>query len=312
MRPCFVNRLAAAAAMLLALAACAAPRELRPSASRASTPKAFLWEVTRPDAPDRPLYLTGSIHAGRPEQFKFPPAFERAIARAEALVVEVDPSKVELAEIQQLSLQLGLYRPPETSLSAHLDEKTRALLPSALERIGLTPEAVEGLRPWMLAVTVSVIELQRAGYDAKAGIDALLLARFSAPKEVVELETAAAQVRLLAGLPERIQVLMLQDALHSGATAAISLAQIAAAWEGGNPDALASTMFARASDPELAPMYQAVFYDRNRAMTDKLAALAGAPKVHLAVVGAGHLVGEHGILAVLAARGLRVRQLERE
>lgn len=303
------------ATAVLALCACATPRggaEPRPSLAGASRPKAFLWEVTRPEAPDRPLYLTGSIHVGRPEQFKFAPAFERAIARAEALVVEVDPSKVEPAEIRQLTVELGLYRPPEGTLSAHLDEKTRALLPPALERAGLSPQAVERLRPWMLAMALSVIELQRAGYDSKGGIDSLLLARFAAPKEVVELETAAAQVQMLAGLSDRIQLLMLRDALDAGPMVAVSVAEAAAAWEGGNPDALASAMFSRSKDPELAPMRQAVIYDRNRAMTDKLADLAGAPKVHLAVVGAGHLVGEQGILAALARKGLRVRQLDRE
>lgn len=314
MRPRIVKGLLVAAAVL-AFCGCTTPRgggEPRQPAAGVLRPKAFLWEVTRPEAPDRPLYLTGSIHVGRPEQFQFAPAFERAIARARVLVVEVDPRKVEPAEVQRLTLELGLYHPPEGTLSAHLDEKTRALLPPALERVGLTPQAVERLRPWMLATALSVIELQRAGYDSKGGIDSLLLARFSAPKEVVELETAAAQVQMLAGVPDRIQVLMLRDALDSGPLVPVAVAEAAAAWEGGNPDALASAMFSRSKDPDLAPMRQAVIYDRNRAMTDKLAPLAGAPEVHLAVVGAAHLVGEEGILAALARKGLRVRQLDRE
>lgn len=106
--------------------------------------------------------------------------------------------------------------------------------------------------------------------------------------------------------PSRLQQLTL------GATLAVTLAQGAAAWEAGNPDALVSTVLAGASDPALAPLYQTLFYDRNRLMTDKIAGLVGAPKVHLAVVGAGHLVGEQGILAALARQGLRVRQLQRE
>lgn len=317
MRPHSSSRLLALCAALLSLTACAArqaaspPAPAPPVAARPAAPKAFLWEVTRPDEPDRPLYLTGSIHAGRPGQFAFPPAFERVIARAEALVLEVDPREAERPELQRLTLQLGLYQPPE-SLSGRLDPKTRALLPAALGRIGLTPQSVDGLRPWMLAATLAVIELQRAGYDAKGGIDALLHARFGPPRAVVALETAEGQLRTLADLPEPVQHLMLRDALESGPATALSLAQIASAWEGGNPDALASTMFERAKDPELAPMYEAVFYARNRTMAEKLAPLAGAPRIHLAVVGAGHVVGEQGVLALLAARGLRVRQLDRE
>ena len=55
--------------------ACATTSAERPASTPRSAavaePRAFLWEVTRPDAPDKRLYLTGSVHLGRPGQFLF-------------------------------------------------------------------------------------------------------------------------------------------------------------------------------------------------------------------------------------------------
>lgn len=304
----------AAAVALLALAACAGPQAAKqawPAGTGAPAPMAFLWKVTRPDGAGRPLYLTGSIHAGRPGQFVFPPAFERVIHEADALVVEVDPRTMESPEVQGLVFGLGTYRPPD-GLEPRLDEKTRALLPAGLARNGLDPRAVAQLRPWVLAVTLGMMELQRAGYDPKGGIDQLLFERFRASRPIVELETAPEQLRMLARLPEQTQLLMLRDVLEGGETLGPSLARIAAAWSRGDTAAVEAATFERAGDPQLAAMYEAVFFARNRTMAAKLAPLADGPRVHLAVVGAGHLVGPKGVLALLAGKGLLVRQLEPE
>jgi hypothetical protein len=307
-------RPAAAAAALLVLSACAAPQAAKqpwPAGAGGPGPRAFLWEVTRPDGAGKPLYLTGSVHVGRPGQFVFPPAFERVIGKADVLVLEIDPRAMESDAVQGLVFGLGTYRPPD-GLAIRLDEKTRALLPAGLARNGLTPQAVAQLRPWVLAVTLGMMELQRAGYDPRGGIDGLLFARFQASREVRELETAEQQLRMLAGLPEQVQLLMLRDVLEGGETLGASLARIGAAWERGDAAAVEAATFERADDPELAALYEAIFFARNRAMAAQLAAFAGGPRVVLAAVGAGHVVGPKGVLALLEARGLVVRQLDPE
>ncbi|MCI0570432.1 MAG: TraB/GumN family protein [Myxococcaceae bacterium] len=273
--------------------------------------RAFLWEVTRPEAPDRPLYLTGSVHVGQPGRFVFPPSLEAAFARANALVVELDPDAVEPRQMQEVTLRLGLIAPPD-SLTAHLTEETRKLLPAALQKVGLTPAAVERLRPWMLSATLAVLELQKAGFSQEAGIDRLLLERARGKKAIVPLETAEEQLSALSGLPDAVQDLMLRDQLQQSGMMEVAFAQMVTAWEGGNPDALAAVVYQNMEDPTFKPLYESLFFDRNRKMADKLEALLAKPETHFAVVGAGHLVGEQGIPALLEKRGLKVRQLPRE
>ncbi|HEX8440298.1 TraB/GumN family protein [Archangium sp.] len=312
MRP---TRLFLALLALLGTACATTAREVLASTSSSAAvaeQRAFLWEVTRPGAPDKPLYLTGSVHMGRPGQFVFPPSLEAALARSQALVVELDPAKVAPRKAQQLLMLLGLYTPPDT-LSAHLSPETRALLPEALQRVGLSPETVERMRPWFVFMTLSVLELQKAGYSEAGGIDRLLLNRAQAGnKAIVELETIEGQLRMLASFSDEVQDLMLREQLQGAAQMATSMARMATAWEGGNPEALSQLLFEQKDDPAYRPFYEALFYARNRQMADQLVALFDKPETHFVVVGAGHVVGEQGLLDLLARRGFQVRQLPRE
>jgi hypothetical protein len=310
MRP---NRLLLAFLALLgtACATTSAERPASTSSAAVTEQRAFLWEVTRPGAPDKRLYLTGSVHLGRPGQFVFPPSLDAALARSQALVVELDPDKADPGKTQQLVLSLGTFTPPD-ALSSHLSPETKALLPEALQKAGIPAAAVERMRPWLLSLTLSVLEMKKAGYSEAGGIDRMLLTKARGAQRIVELETVEEQMRMLAGLPESVQDLMLREQLQQSSETAVNMASIATAWEGGNPDALAHVLFEQVDDPTMRPFYEALFFTRNRRMADQLAAMLEQPETHFAVVGAGHLVGEEGILALLTRKGFQVRQLPRE
>ncbi len=283
-----------------------------PQSAAVAEQRAFLWEVTRPGTPDKVLYLTGSIHMGQPGQFAFPPSMEAAFARSQALVVELDPSTVAPQKAQQLVMLMGLYTPPD-GLSAHLSPETRALLPEALQRVGLPPEAVERMQPWLVYMTLSVLELQRIGYSEAGGVDRLLLTRArGSNKAIVELETIEGQMRMLASFSDEVQELMLRDQLQASALMAVHMARMTTAWESGNPEALSQLLFEKKDDPAYRPFYEGLFFTRNRQMADKLVALFDKPETHFVVVGAGHVVGEQGLLDLLARKGFQVRQLPRE
>ena len=63
-------------------------------------------------------------------------------------------------------------------------------------------------------------------------------------------------------------------------------------------------------NPQFAPLYEKVFYERNETMSDLLEDLARDGKTRLVVIGAGHMVGPRGIPALLASRGFRVDRVE--
>ena len=61
---------------------------------------------------------------------------------------------------------------------------------------------------------------------------------------------------------------------------------------------------------EFPDIYQTLIVDRNNAWLPKIEAMVKSREVEFVLVGALHLAGDDGLLALLVARGYRVRQLQ--
>jgi uncharacterized protein YbaP (TraB family) len=296
---------------LLGLACASAPAPV-PVAAEAPAPapaeRAFLWEVKSAQAQGGTVYVVGSIHLGRPGELSFPASMDAAFARSDALVVEVDVGTVDALALQRFILEQGML-PPNQRLSERLDPETAKLLGPAAERVGLPLAGLERMRPWVVAVTLSVMELQRAGYQAGLGVDRVFLDRARGAKEILELETAEGQLRMLAGLPEPLQDAMLREQLSRSEQFTQGLERIIAAWKAGDAEAMAALVFRDEADPVLRPVYEKLFYERNVRMAQALGGMLAQPRTWFVVVGAGHVVGPEGVVALLEKQGHRVRQL---
>ena len=60
--------------------------------------------------------------------------------------------------------------------------------------------------------------------------------------------------------------------------------------------------------PVLQPLIEKVFYERNDAMTQKIEKFLETGKTYFVAVGAGHLVGERGIVQQLRRKNYTVEQ----
>ena len=72
---------------------------------------------------------------------------------------------------------------------------------------------------------------------------------------------------------------------------------------------LAALMFEGVDENAVAPLFAELIDRRNAEMSARIDALLAHPGVLFVAVGGGHLVGEGGIPARLAARGWQVRQV---
>lgn len=286
-------------------AACATPG----ADVAAPAPDPLLW-LARPAEPGAgALYLLGSVHvlggAG-----SFGRAVEAAYLRSDELVVEVDLSAVRKQDIAVLTARLGTLPEGET-LRDQLSPETWRLLDAYLRESGLPAAYVTRLEPWVVATIVAVTELQRAGFQAAEGVDRSFLARASAGgKPIRELETPEAQLYLFDSLPRPLQDLMLKDMLARLDRVGEETAQLIAAWERGDEALLLEILLSPLDEyPELAPFYDAVYFDRNERMAAGLAELTRDGKTRFVVLGAGHMVGPRGVPALLAKRGFRVERV---
>ena len=87
--------------------------------------------------------------------------------------------------------------------------------------------------------------------------------------------------------------------------------QMVGSWRRGDAAALSKLVIEDelAKHPEYRVLHERLFDERNREMTDKIVALQRQGGTYFVVVGAGHLVGQEGVIALLERRGQRPRQL---
>ena len=272
--------------------------------SWAAGEKLPIWTVHSDSAE---VVLLGSVHMAYAEIYPLREEIEAAFAAADALVVEVDISGANALEIQQLMLEKGVL-PEGESLQQTISGQTWEDLQSYLRSRGLPVEMFARLRPGLVITTLSSMRLAELGLRPEMGIDQHFLDLALGNKPVLELESAAQQIELLLDFPD--QDLLMAQTLVQLHDIDRYLRPIYAAWRAGDAAQLNRLLLTdeRQRHPEFQPLYEKLFDQRNRAMTSKIEGFLAGSGRYFVVVGAGHLVGEEGIISLLERRGFSAQQ----
>ncbi len=271
-------------------------------ASASAAQPSFLWQV-RGDGPGT-VYLLGTVHLLHPDAAELSPAMEAAYAAADRLVVEVDLDRLEGAAAAMFAA--GTL-PEGSSLQQALSPETWTRLEAAAEGGAIPLQLLGRFRPWLVAMTLTVDRLRQAGYSDALGVDRRLLSRArSDHKEVVALETTEQQIGFFADLSQDQDEAFLLTTLSEMEELEPLMAELTAAWQRGDSSRAAELLAEGFADaPEL---FDRLVIRRNQAWLPTIEGFLAEPKTTLVAVGALHLVGEHGLVATLAAGGRRVEQ----
>ena len=265
----------------------------------------LLWKVTSPTST---TFLFGSIHFATEEIYPLPDKIEAAFDAAEHLVVELNVGPEKQAELAQMMMASGSYV-TEESLTDHVSDEIEGQLNRYLTAIGVPAEAFNKFKPWLVALTISVMELQKLGLDPSLGIDQHFLGKARGSKPILELETAEEQLAVFDSLSETMQQLMLKKTLLEIDRIGVEMRQMVDAWSRGDAAAMQELMFRSLKEaPELKPFFDKMFTERNIKMTDKITGFLGSDSTYFVVVGAGHLVGDDGIVALLKGKEYSVER----
>lgn len=270
----------------------------------------FLWEVRSKTAT---VYLLGSIHFAKENLYPMSPVIQDAFSRSSVLILEVNLQDVDPSEVQKQFLQKGMYSEGK-SLSTSLSEKTMQLLTPFLEKREVQFQRIQMMKPWLLSTTLAVMEIQRLGFDPNLGIDQYFLNLAAQQNKLIQgLETLESQVQLLSGFPEDLQEKILVYTIRDIDKMAGDMKRIIDAWSRGDTGGMEKIIF----DPQemkgdLAPVYDKMFFERNSSMARKITGFLSTGETYFVVVGAGHLVGDRGIVDLLRKDqtvGYKIRQL---
>lgn len=293
--------LCALAALLLAASASA---QARPELQREIAPALF---VAR-DA-DSTLYLFGTVHVRRPGAQWGGADAHAALAQAEEVWTEMEITPESQAQVRELTLRYGMAS-ADRPLSSILNAEEYARLTAASQRLGLQTSILDRMRPWLAAITLTVAPMLREGFDPNAGVDRAIVAAAGAAR-LRAFETAEQQIGFLANLSEPMQRQLLLEAIDGAEEGAAALDALSRAWERGDLDALETEALRdlRQNYPEL---YAVVIRQRNLAWVETLMRELDGAGVDFVAVGAAHLVGEDGLVALLRARGVAVERVGEE
>jgi uncharacterized protein YbaP (TraB family) len=274
-----------------------------PSALHAQT-RAFGWKVT---GNTNTIYLIGSVHLLTKDFYPLNPALEKTYTDSDLLVEEVDIAEMSGAGSQLSMLTRGM-QPSSKPLDTVLTASTMALLSKKAQDVGLPMEALKQFKPWMIALTIEVMEWQKAGFDQELGLDRHFYNKAQTDGKAVQaLETIDYQISRFDEMPMELQDHLLAETLKSIDTEQASRTRLLEAWRTGNSAAVEGIVL---KDLQKEPdLYQRLLVERNRNWLPKLEALFGRKGRAMVVVGAAHLVGPDGVLAMLKAKGYKIEQL---
>ncbi|MCF6218646.1 MAG: TraB/GumN family protein [Gammaproteobacteria bacterium] len=261
----------------------------------------LLWEL---QGEYNTLYLLGSIHMMRTEDYPLDSCVDDAYQKSASLVVELNIQLIDPQEISQKMRQLGRLPVGET-LTEQLSSETL----KRLSQYSALPMNYQQMRPWYLALTITLQKISELGYRADLGVDNYLISKAQGVKPVISLETLDQQLAVLAGDNREEQDLSLRLTLEQMSEMAGDMNEMNSAWHQGDAAVIYRLMEApKQHYPQLAAPFDRLVIQRNRQMADKIAALLEEADAYLVVIGAGHLGGEQGVIALLEKRGFTLIQ----
>ena len=263
------------------------------------------WRVTGTDGGT--LYLVGTVHAARPDFYPLPTAIDKAFADAEVLALEIDMSTVTPAAASSYTKghgYLGAMQTLDQLLGA--DDWTHVV--EWGRKLGVPSGALKRMKPWLAGITLAALEMQHQGLDPGLGMDRHFTARAMKRRmPVVGLETLEQQLGALSGLSMKTQVAFLENSLTTTEVFAESLKTIIDSWVAGDGERLAQVLDESYEGAE--EVYDALMRARNARWLPKIEAMLASDRTHFVAVGALHLVGEDGLVAMLEAAGYELEPL---
>lgn len=246
------------------------------------------------------MYLGGSVHALRSSDYPLPAAYNQAFDASSRVVFENDP-KAASRETKEL-VRAGTY-PKGDALKNHVDPRTYAYIRRFFALVNVPETEFAKYRPWLLNVLLSSPSYEHW----ELGIERYFQRRAAAKsKPMSGLESPKEHNAFFVDLNDReseaLLLILFINANHEGPSATMIKA-----WRRGDVEALNRIL--RESFQDFPSLARRLVDMRNLNWLPKIDGYLRSGQTYFVVVGAGHMGGPNGLLALLKARGCKIEQL---
>lgn len=231
-------------------------------------------------------------------------AFDAALSEADAVILEADRSSPEAqAAMQQVAQRVGVFQDGRT-LNDVMDDDTRAQVRTVAASLGVPPEALNPLKPWLAANQLQSIAVQRAGLADPQTARAVIAAEAAeAGKPIAHFEEPTALLAAIGDLPEDSQMRLFQQALDIIENDPGQARRVLSQWAAGDANGLAASLHGEGEWAD-ETVRSVMLLERNTAWQARLEEiLTTETGTFFVAVGVGHLVGDDSLVAGLEAAG---------
>ena len=260
--------------------------------------KALLWEISGKGL-KKPSFLYGTLHAICPEEFSLPEAVKERLKRSEQLSLEIDMDDPNFMP----ELQKGAMMADGGSLkSFYSEEQYQTISQHFASTMGINISQVDGLKPFVLS---SMLIPQITGCKPESYEQALMALTKAQGKEVIGVETVQDQFRAFDKLSPQQQALMLLQSIEDLQDARKQYRQMLQLYLAQDLVGLEQHVKANYKG-DYQVFEKAMLIDRNKNWIPVMEKEAKAKPTFFAV-GAAHLPGDNGVIALLRKKGYTVK-----
>ncbi len=286
-----------------------APGQQPAATGLAPTPKenSLLWEISGKGLP-APSYLFGTIHMIGKEDFIMGEQTKAAFDKARLVTFEINMEEMTNMAVM-MPLMMKAFMTGDTTLQDLLSKEDYGVVSAHFEKIGLPMMFVDRIKPMFLSALGSEDALKMQGGSDEVvsyEVEFMNMARKQG-KSMSGLETAEYQMSMFDSIPYRVQADMLLETIKGGDTGDDQFRQLVELYKAQDLYGLQQML---ASDEAGVAEYEDLLLNqRNRNWIPVMEGMM-ADQVTFFAVGAGHLAGEQGVIALLRRQGYTVRPLK--
>jgi uncharacterized protein len=267
------------------------------------TEKTLLWKISG-NGLSKPSFLYGTIHMIEKSELNFSDAILESLDKSSRITFEIDMKEMTSLSTQ-ISLMTKAFMRDGKSLRDLLNEEDYTLVRDRMEEKGMGMGMFERLKPMFLSMMLSNEE--ESGPSGKMTSVEMELYRLAKKRKIgsAGLETAAYQMSVFDSIPYADQARMLVDGLRNEAGSQ-GFHQLMELYRNQDINAMQSIVV---EEGESMQAYEELLLNkRNRNWIPVMARMMKETPTFFAV-GAGHLGGPVGVIALLRKEGYRVEAI---
>ena len=262
-----------------------------------------LWKISKNG---NELYLGGTIHVLKKEDYPLPVEFSEAFKKSDKLVFETNIEMTKTPEFGQKMTHMLTF-PAGKSLKDAISEKTFIKLKKYLAERNIPIESFLNFKPSMIVLVITVIELQKMGM-VDIGVDEYFHNKAKQAGKTTEyFETVDEQLEFIRTMGQGNEDAMLMSSIDDMSRMEAVMNTIKTAWLSGDENKLVEVGLIEMMR-DYPGIYQSLLVTRNNNWMPHIERMMRDNKVEMVLVGALHLVGKDGLLQQLRDKGYTVKQ----